>query len=110
MTWDWYKAVTWHTVGGKTSVECRYFTPLLYTRRRRRRTSSVPLGTGNSFHWVLDLFWGKNACQGRDRTAARNQVLLRKITLNLARQALWQGHKRLINLTDVRTLSAWDVN
>ena len=65
-------------------------------------------GIENSLHWVLDVSSGEDAQQTRDRTAARNLALLRKITLNLARQAPQRGSKRL-SLKNVRNLAAWDL-
>ena len=51
--------------------------------------------------------WVEDAQQTRDRTAARNVALLRKITLNLARQAPQPGSKRL-SLKSGRNLAAWE--
>jgi predicted transposase YbfD/YdcC len=39
----------------------------------------------NGLHWVLDVGFREDASRVRDRTAARNLALLRKIALNLAR-------------------------
>ena len=39
----------------------------------------------NGLHWVLDVGFGEDASRVRDRNAARNLALLRKIALNLAR-------------------------
>jgi predicted transposase YbfD/YdcC len=58
---------------------------------------------------VLDVSWGEDASQVRDRNAARNLALIRKITLNLTRQATTHEGKR-ISLENVRNLAAWDVN
>lgn len=44
-----------------------------------------------------------------DRTDAHNRALLRKITLNLARQATTHDGKR-VSLKNVRNFGAWDVN
>jgi hypothetical protein len=37
----------------------------------------------NSLHWVLDVTFREDDSRVRDRTAARNLALLRKIALNL---------------------------
>ncbi|MFL5281579.1 MAG: ISAs1 family transposase, partial [Rhodopila sp.] len=37
----------------------------------------------NALHWVLDVTFREDDSRGRDRTAARNLALLRKIALNL---------------------------
>ncbi len=39
----------------------------------------------NGLHWVLDVDFGEDASRMRDRNAARNLALLRKIALNFAR-------------------------
>jgi predicted transposase YbfD/YdcC len=39
----------------------------------------------NELHWVLDVGFGEDASRVRDRNAARNLALLRRIALNLAR-------------------------
>jgi len=39
----------------------------------------------NGLHWVLDVTFREDACRVRERNAARNLALLRKIALNLAR-------------------------
>jgi len=98
------------TMGDKTSIECRYY----ISSRTIKAQEMAHLvrshwGIENSLHWVLDVSWGEDACQIRDRNAARNLALIRKITLNLARQAVQEDGKR-ISLKSVRNLAAWDVN
>ena len=39
----------------------------------------------NGLHWVLDVGFSEDASRVRERNAARNLALLRKIALNLAR-------------------------
>src|SRR3954452_1654948 len=39
----------------------------------------------NGLHWILDVTFREDASRVRERTAARNLALLRKIVLNLAR-------------------------
>ena len=58
---------------------------------------------------MLDVSWSEDASQIRDRNAARNLALIRKITLNLARQAATHEGKR-ISLKSVRNLAAWNLN
>ena len=40
----------------------------------------------NSLHWVLDVTFREDECRVRDRTAAANFAMLRKIALNLIKQ------------------------
>jgi predicted transposase YbfD/YdcC len=42
-------------------------------------------GVENGLHWVLDVVFREDASRVRERNAARNLALLRKIALNLAR-------------------------
>jgi len=64
-------------------------------------------GIENKLHWVLDMSWGEDASQIREKTAARNMATIRKITLNLARIAQ-KNHPKKISLKNVRNLAAWD--
>jgi predicted transposase YbfD/YdcC len=65
-------------------------------------------GIENQLHWVLDVSWGEDAQQTRDKAAARNMATLRKITLNLARMAQQQQPKK-VSLKNIRNLAAWDI-
>lgn len=98
------------TIGDKSSVQCRYY---ISSRAIKAHDMAQLIrahwGIENSLHWVLDVSWGEDASQVRDRNAARNLALLRKFTLNLARQAATHDGKR-ISLKNVRNLAAWDVN
>ncbi|MEX3582954.1 MAG: ISAs1 family transposase [Burkholderia sp.] len=49
------------------------------------RLARVHWGIENQPHWVLDVSWGENAQQTRNKAAAKNLACVRKITLNLAR-------------------------
>src|SRR4051794_13585656 len=69
---------------GKTEAEIRYFLtscnddPAVLVRAIRRHWSIE-----NALHWVLDVTFREDDSRVRDRTAARNLALLRKIALNL---------------------------
>ena len=69
---------------GKTEAEIRYFLtscgddPTVLVRAIRRHWSIE-----NALHWVLDVTFREDDSRVRDRTAARNFALLRKIALNL---------------------------
>ena len=68
----------------KVEAETRYFLtscgddPAVLARAIRRHWS-----VENSLHWVLDVTFREDDSRVRDRTAARNLALLRKIALNL---------------------------
>ena len=69
---------------GKTEAEIRYFLtscgddPTVLVRAIRRHWRIE-----NSLHWVLDVTFREDDSRVRDRTAARNFALVRKIALNL---------------------------
>src|SRR5512144_600218 len=69
---------------GRTEAEVRYFLSscsddpaVLVTAIRRHRSIE------NTLHWVLDVTFREDDSRVRDRTAARNLAVLRKIALNL---------------------------
>src|SRR4051794_33406270 len=69
---------------GEVEAEIRYFLtscgdePAVLVRAIRRHWSIE-----NALHWVLDVTFREDDSRVRDRTAARNLALLRKIALNL---------------------------
>lgn len=66
-------------------------------------------GIENQLHWVLDVSWGEDAHQTRDKAAARNLAGVRKITLNLARMEQQRRPKK-VSLKNIRNLAAWDTD
>jgi predicted transposase YbfD/YdcC len=58
----------------------------------------------NGLHWVLDVVFREDASRVRDRNAARNLALLRKIALNLARA----DHSLKASLKGKRKYAGWD--
>ena len=68
----------------KVEAEIRYFLtscrddPVTLARAIRRHWS-----VENGLHWVLDVVFREDDSRVRDRTAARNLALLRKVALNL---------------------------
>lgn len=69
---------------GKVEAEVRYVLtscgddPAVLVQAIRRHW-----GVENALHWVLDVIFREDDSRVRDRTAARNLALLRKIALNL---------------------------
>lgn len=58
----------------------------------------------NGLHWVLDVGFNEDASRVRERTAARNLALLRKVALNLARA----DTTLKASLKGKRKAAAWD--
>jgi predicted transposase YbfD/YdcC len=89
----------------KVEAEIRYFLtiggddPAILVRAIRRHWSIE-----NALHWVLDVTFREDDSRVRDRTAARNFALLRKIALNL----LAKDHDSRASLRGRRKKAAWD--
>jgi predicted transposase YbfD/YdcC len=58
----------------------------------------------NKLHWILDVGFNEDASRVRERNAARNLALLRKIALNLART----DTTLKASLKGTRKSAAWD--
>ena len=91
---------------GKVTAELRYFLtscgddPAVLVRAIRRHWS-----VENGLHWVLDVGFREDASRVRERNAARNLALLRKIALNLARadtslKASLKGKRKCVGWDD----------
>lgn len=63
-----------------------------------------PWAIENGLHWVLDVGFNEDASRVRERTAARNLALLRKVALNLARA----DTTLKASLKGKRKSAAWD--
>jgi|SRR5689334_12649355 len=89
----------------RVEAEIRYFLtscgddPAVLARAIRRHWS-----VENALHWVLDVTFREDDSRVRDRTAARNLALLRKIALNLV--AKDRGGRA--SLRGRRKKAAWD--
>jgi predicted transposase YbfD/YdcC len=71
---------------GKVAAEIRYY--LSSARLPPERLAAAIRNhwrVENGLHWVLDVVFREDASRVRERNAARNLALLRKIALNLAR-------------------------
>jgi predicted transposase YbfD/YdcC len=90
---------------GKAETEIRYFltscgdAPAVLVQAIRRHW-----GIENALHWVLDVTFREDDSRVRDRTAARNLALLRKIALNLVAR----GRSGRTSLRGRRKRAAWD--
>lgn len=90
---------------GKTEAEIRYFLsssadqPEILAKAIRRHWQIE-----NSLHWVLDVTFNEDHCRIRDRNAAQNFSLLRKIAINLVRR----HHASKASLKGRRKMAAWN--
>jgi predicted transposase YbfD/YdcC len=89
----------------KVEAEIRYFLtscdddPAVLVQAIRRHWS-----VENALHWVLDLTFREDDSRVRDRTAARNLALLRKIALNL----IARDRRSRASLRGRRKMAAWN--
>jgi predicted transposase YbfD/YdcC len=90
---------------GKTEAEIRYF---LSSSADRPEILATAIRNHwqieNSLHWVLDVTFNEDHCRIRDRNAAQNFSLLRKIAINLVRR----HHASKASLKGRRKMAAWD--
>ena len=90
---------------GKVEAETRYFLtscgddPAVLVRAIRRHWS-----VENALHWVLDVTFGEDDSRVRDRAAARNLALLRKIARNL----IARDRRGRASLRGRRKMAAWN--
>jgi predicted transposase YbfD/YdcC len=90
---------------GKTEAEIRYFLtscdddPAVLAQAIRRHWSIE-----NALHWVLDVTFREDDSRVRDRTAARNFALVRKIALNL----VTKNRSGRTSLRGSRKKAAWN--
>jgi predicted transposase YbfD/YdcC len=92
---------------GKVEAEIRYFLtscgddPAVLVRAIRRHWTIE-----NGLHWVLDVTFREDDSRVRERTAARNFALIRKIALNL----IARDHSTQASRRGRRKKAAWDDN
>ena len=90
---------------GKVTAEIRYY---LSSSKQPPEQLAVAIRRHwmieNGLHWVLDVGFNEDASRIRERTAARNLALLRKIALNLARA----DTTLKASLKGKRKSAAWD--
>ncbi len=97
-------------IGDKITTEYRYYISSKDVKAKEMaRLIRAHWGIENRLHWVLDMSWSEDACQVRDKNAARNLATLRKITLNMVRAAQAQ-HPTRVSLKGMRALAAWDTH
>ena len=94
------------TVNGKTSAETRYF---IGSRKAKARTYGKVLrnhwGVENNLHWQLDINFGEDDSRIRERTAADNFGVLRRVALSLLKQ-----HPDKMSVACKRLAAALDSN
>ena len=88
-----------------TTAEIRYFLAS-YEDEPAKMAAAIRAhwAIENSLHWVLDVTFREDECRVRDRTAAQNFAMLRKIALNLIKQDL----NAKTSLKARRKKAAWD--
>lgn len=93
------------TVGGKTSIERRYFI-LSFASDVKKFGKGVRghWGIENSLHWVLDVAFQEDRCRIRTGNSPENMTILRHMAINLLK--VDQEEKRGIKARKLK--AAWD--
>ena len=92
-------------VNGSGKVEIRYFLsscrddPMVLVQAIRRHWTIE-----NGLHWILDVTFREDDSRVRDRTAARNLAILRKIAINL----IGRDRTTRISIRARRKQAAWN--
>ena len=90
---------------GKTSQETAYYLCSIPADAELfGRCARAHWGVENRLHWVLDVTFNEDACQVREKKAAENLSLLRKMVLNLLKKEPSKGSLKL-----KRKKAAWDI-
>jgi predicted transposase YbfD/YdcC len=90
---------------GKVEAEIRYFLsscrddPAVLVQAIRRHWTIE-----NGLHWILDVTFREDDSRVRDRTAARNLAILRKVAINL----MGRDRKPRISMRARRKQAAWN--
>ena len=93
------------TGSGKVEAEIRYFLsscrddPAVLVQAIRRHWTIE-----NGLHWILDVTFREDDSRVRDRTAARNLAILRKIAINL----MGRSRTPRISMRARRKQAAWN--
>ena len=89
---------------GSRSVQTSYYLCSIRAQAREfEKAVRAHWGIENKLHWVLDMVFGEDACQVREKKAATNLSQLRKIAYNLLRQ-----DKRVPSLKKKRLKAMWN--
>lgn len=79
---------SWRTQNGKTSYEKRYaISSLEPDAEALGETMRGHWSVENQDHWMLDVYFGEDASRIREGHGAKNLGILRRLCLNVARQA-----------------------
>src|SRR4051812_4581048 len=89
---------------GKVTAQIRYYLSSSKLPPTQLTAIRSHWAIKNSLHWVLDVGFNEDTSRVRERTAARNLALLRKIALNFARA----NTTLKASLKSKRKSAAWD--
>ena len=88
----------------KTTREERYYISSLDTGQPFNKYIRYHWGVENSLHWVLDMVFREDEQRKRNKLAAENFAIVRKISLNL----LKKDTKTKASLVSKRLRAGWD--
>jgi predicted transposase YbfD/YdcC len=77
---------SWRTHKGETTFERRFaITSLNADSKNLAKIMRSHWSVENNLHWVLDVYFDDDACTVRDRNAAKNLTILKRIAFNILR-------------------------
>jgi predicted transposase YbfD/YdcC len=90
--------------GGEETCEvAHYISSRCGTAEELGRAARLHWGIENGLHWVLDVSFREDDCRLKDRTAAENLALLRRVAASLFRQDSSKG-----SISGKQLRAAWD--
>jgi predicted transposase YbfD/YdcC len=95
------------TVNGQSSDEARYFIGSKKTASARHYGNALRnhWGIENSLHWQLDVSFREDEQRTRERHAAQNMALLRRLAVTLLKRSPGPG-----SISNKRLQAAWDTD
>lgn len=101
--WEGLKSIviieSWRTSKGQTCFERRYaITSLEADSKHLSQIIRGHWSVENNLHWMLDLYFDDDSCTVKDRNAAKNFAILKRIALN----ALQEHKKHSIKKRSIR--------
>lgn len=98
------KITSTREIRGKATTEERYYISSLSTDKLFNQYIRSHWGVENSLHWTLDMVFREDEQRKRDKRAAENFALVRKIALNL----LKKDTQTKASLVSKRLKAAWN--
>lgn len=87
------------TVNGKTSTDVRFFLTSLDNIELVKKSIRLHWGIENRLHWCLDMTFNENYKRQRKDHSPENMTVMRRLALNILRQAEKPENKKQDSLS-----------